>query len=103
MKDKRFINEQKELLKNGMNGVPLDSSEYATMQERFIEWDGFQEKKKRKFNWNNLWELLKIVTGLASTAAGVGATIYMANLAYDEEKALKFKNGSVWNMATKKK
>lgn len=96
-KDLKDIQQHKAWLMQGMSSVPLDSAEYAKMNQQYKllcdAEDVIKKGKKSPFD-----AIYKVLTLLVSIAGAVFVPLSLGQLAYKNEQDMSLKNGTVWNL-----
>ena len=101
-KDLKDLREQKELLMLGMNGVPLDSKEYAQMMSQYKLMVETEETiKKGKSERGVLSTVLKVGSFVVTAAGVILVPQLLAEKSYQAEKDMSLKNGTIWNLIGK--
>lgn len=103
-KDLKDIRREKDEILVKMRQFPEYGDDYRQLLERYRDlilteqeiMNGSNERTN-----NGLGTVLKVAGVAVSAIAGIGVPIYLADKAYDEEKQMKLKNGTIWNLIGK--
>lgn len=100
-KELKLIREQKRQILEQLADTDSDSSEYECMCKNLTLLNSMEEvtmNGKKNRSW--LPNILQVLLGILGIAGSVAGTVYLGQLAYENDNEMKLKDGSVWNLAS---
>lgn len=100
-KELKLIRGQKRDILEQMNETDMDSAEYERMCKALKKLTSIEEEimnGRKTRSW--VPQILQVILGLLGIAGSVAGTVYLGQLAYENDNEMKLKDGAVWNLAS---